>query len=119
MKLTAAPGPTRGCARHGAPAAPEAQALVALLRPHDAALPRQARQDDGWGSGPAETAVASLADAIRAHGAGAYARVLSSGQVGTGLTPQATQAVVAALTSRLGAAPRGKRRGLGPGVTAR
>ncbi|SEE62016.1 hypothetical protein [Streptomyces sp. TLI_105] len=55
--------------------APEAQALAVLLsRPE--ALPRQAQQgdDDGWGAGPAETAAAALADALHAHGTGAYAR---------------------------------------------
>ncbi|MGA5558935.1 hypothetical protein [Streptomyces lavendulocolor] len=62
-----------------------------------------------------ETAAAALADALRAHGTGAYARVLASGQVSAGLTPQTAQAVVAALTSRPVAASRGKRRGLGSG----
>ncbi|MEU8622700.1 hypothetical protein [Streptomyces sp. NPDC048623] len=96
--------------------APEAQALAVLLGRRDA-LPRQAPPEDkdGWGSGPAETAAAALADALRAHGTGAYARVLTSGQVSAGLTPQAAQAVVAALTARPGGTPRGKRRGLGSG----
>ncbi|MET9428517.1 hypothetical protein [Streptomyces sp. NPDC003036] len=95
--------------------APEAQALAVLLSRGDA-LPRQSQQaDDGWGAGPAETAAAALADALRAHGTGAYARVLASGQVSAGLTPQTAQAVVAALTSRPGGASRGKRRGLGSG----
>lgn len=96
--------------------APEAQALAVLLgRPET--LPRQTRQrdDGGWGAGPAETAAAALADALGAHGTGSYARVLTSGQVSAGLTPQTAQAVVAALTSRPGAASRGKRRGLGSG----
>ncbi|MGI5485143.1 hypothetical protein [Streptomyces lavendofoliae] len=80
-------------------------------------LPRQAQpeDEDGWGAGPAKTAAAALADALRAHGAGAYAQVLTSGQVSAGLTPQAAQAVVAALTVWPGAASRGKRRGLGSG----
>ena len=95
--------------------ASEAQALAVLLSRRDA-LPRQAQPDDaGWGAGPAETAAAALADALRAHGTGAYARVLTSGQVSAGLTPQTSQAVVAALSARPGAASRGKRRGLGPG----
>ncbi|OII61427.1 hypothetical protein BJP40_05480 [Streptomyces sp. CC53] len=96
--------------------APEAQALAVLLSRRDA-LPRQAQpeDDDGWGSGPAETAAAALADALRAHGTGAYARVLTSGQVSAGFTSQAAQAVAAALTARSGAASRGKRRGLGSG----
>ncbi|WP_143065990.1 hypothetical protein [Streptomyces sp. CC53] len=96
--------------------ASEAQALAVLLSRRDT-LPRQAQQGDegGWGAGPAETAAAALADALRAHGTGAYARVLTSGQVSAGLTPQTAQAVVAALTARPGAASRGKRRGLGPG----
>ncbi len=95
--------------------APEALALAVLLsRPE--ALPRQAQPDDiGWGAGPAETAAAALADALRAYGTGAYARVLASGQVSAGLTPQTAQAVVAALTTRPGTASRGKRRGLGSG----
>lgn len=42
-------------------------------------------------------------------------RVLTSGQVSAGLTPQAAQAVVATLTVRPVVAARGKRRGLGPG----
>ncbi|MEU9197746.1 hypothetical protein [Streptomyces hundungensis] len=96
--------------------APEAQALAVLLSRRDA-LPRQAQPEDcdGWGAGPAETAAAALADALRAHSTGAYARVLASGQVSAGLTPQAAQAVVAALTARPVSAARGKRRGLGPG----
>ncbi|MDQ1013400.1 hypothetical protein QFZ82_007968 [Streptomyces sp. V4I23] len=96
--------------------ASEAQALAVLLSRRDA-LPRQAQQGDvgGWGAGPAETAAAALADALRAHGTGAYARVLASGPVSAGLTPQTAQAVVAALTARPGAASPGKRRGLGPG----
>uniref|UniRef100_UPI003F4923A7 hypothetical protein n=1 Tax=Streptomyces achromogenes TaxID=67255 RepID=UPI003F4923A7 len=94
--------------------APEAQALAALLSQRSA-LPRQAHDDAGWGAGPAETAAAALADALRAHGPDAYARVLTSGQVSAGLTPQAAQAVVAALTVRSGTAARGKRRGLGSG----
>ncbi|MFF5861055.1 hypothetical protein ACFY8B_36605 [Streptomyces sp. NPDC012751] len=96
--------------------APEAQALAVLLSRRDA-LPRQAQQgvEGGWGAGPAETAAAALADALRTHGTGAYARVLASGQVSAGLTPQTAKAVVAALTARPGAASRGKRRGLGPG----
>ncbi|WPO76300.1 hypothetical protein [Streptomyces sp. KN37] len=96
--------------------APEAQALAALLSRRDA-LPQQAQQggNDGWGAGPAETAAAALADALRVHDTGAYARVLTTGQVSAGLTPQAAQAVVAALTVRPGAASRGKRRGLGSG----
>ncbi|MFF3505680.1 hypothetical protein [Streptomyces sp. NPDC003247] len=103
--------------------APEAQALAVLLSRRDA-LPQQAqhRDDDGWGAGPAETAAAALTDALRTHGTGAYARVLASGQVSAGLTPQTAHAVIAALTARPGAAPRGKRRGLGSGfkgLTAR
>ncbi|MEU2179839.1 hypothetical protein [Streptomyces thermolilacinus] len=96
--------------------APEAEALAVLLSRRDA-LPRQAQQgdDDGWGAGPAETAAAALADALRAHGTGAYARVLASGQVSAGLTPQTAEAVVTVLTARPGAASRGKRRGLGSG----
>ncbi|MEU6621940.1 hypothetical protein ABZ926_14365 [Streptomyces litmocidini] len=96
--------------------APEVQALAVLLSRRDA-LPRQAQpeEDDGWGAGLAETAAAALADALRVHGTGAYARALTSGQVSAGLTPQAAQAVVAALTARPGAASRGKRRGLGLG----
>lgn len=96
--------------------APEAQALAVLLSQRDA-LPRQAQQgnDDDWGAGPAEAAAAALADALRVHGTGAYARVLTSGQVSAGLIPQTAQAVVAALTARPGAASRSKRRGLGPG----
>ncbi|MYU23508.1 hypothetical protein [Streptomyces sp. SID8352] len=96
--------------------APEAQALAMLLSRRDA-LPRQTQQggESGWGSGPTETAAAALADALRAHGRGAYTRVLASGQVSAGLTPQSAQAVVAALAARPGAAPRGNRRGLGPG----
>ncbi|MER8062619.1 MULTISPECIES: hypothetical protein [unclassified Streptomyces] len=96
--------------------ASEAQALAVLLSRRDA-LPRQAQSgdEDGWGAGPAETAAAALADAVRAHGTGAYARVLASGQVSAGLTSQIAQAVISALTARPGAAPRGKRRGLGPG----
>lgn len=65
---------------------------------------------------------AVLADALRPHGTGAYARFLTSGQVSASLTPQTAQAVVAALTARSGAASRNKRRGLGPsfkGVDAR
>ncbi|MYU23505.1 hypothetical protein [Streptomyces sp. SID8352] len=96
--------------------APEAQALAAVLsRPE--ALPQQAQQgvESGWGAGPAETAAAALADALRAHGTGAYARVLASGQVSAGLTPQTAHTIVTALTSRPGTAARGKRRGLGPG----
>ncbi|MET9429643.1 hypothetical protein [Streptomyces sp. NPDC003036] len=97
------------------PDAPEAQALAVLLSRGDA-LPRQSQQaDDSWGAGPAETAAAALADAPRTHGSGAYARVLTSGQVSAGLTPQTAQAVAAALTTRPGAASRGKRRGLGSG----
>jgi hypothetical protein len=94
----------------------EAQALAVLLSRRDA-LPRQAQpeDEDGWGAGPVETAAAALADALRAHATGAYARVLASGQVRAGLTPQAAHAVVAALTTRTGAASRGKRRGLGSG----
>ncbi|MGW6247955.1 hypothetical protein [Streptomyces roseolus] len=103
--------------------APEAEALAVLLSRRDA-LPRQTQpeDEDGWGAGPAETAAAALADALRAHGTGAYARVLASGQVSAGLTPQAAQAVVASLTVRPGAASRSRRRGLGPGfkgVTSR
>jgi hypothetical protein len=95
--------------------APEAQALAVLLSRRDA-LPRQVQPDDaGWGAGPAETAAAALADALRAHGTGAYARVLASGQVSAGLTPQAAQAVVTSLTARPGATSRGRRRGLGSG----
>ncbi|WP_143659745.1 hypothetical protein [Streptomyces pharetrae] len=95
--------------------APEAQALAALLSRHGASLPRQApRADDGWGAGPAEAAAAALADALRAHGAGAYARVLASGEVSAGLTSQSAQAVVAALTCRP-TTTRGKRRGDGLG----
>ncbi|WP_432159040.1 hypothetical protein [Streptomyces sp. bgisy153] len=96
--------------------APGAQALAVLLGRRDA-LPRQAQQgnEDGWGAGPEETAAAALADALRAYGTGAYARVLTSGQVSAGLTPQTAQAVVAALTARPVVAARGKRRGLGPG----
>ncbi|MFB7258070.1 hypothetical protein [Streptomyces nojiriensis] len=96
--------------------APEAQALAVLLG-RRGVLPRQAQPEgeDGWGAGPAGTAAAALADALRAHGTGAYARVLASGQVSAGLTPQAAQAVVAALSARPGVASRGKRRGLGPG----
>lgn len=103
--------------------APEAQALAVLLNRPPGALPHQAPQADaGWGEGPAETAASALAEALRAHGTGAYARVLTSGQVSAGLTPQAAQAVVAALTARLATASRGRRRGLGPGfqgITAR
>ncbi|MFD9242872.1 hypothetical protein ACFV0D_13260 [Streptomyces sp. NPDC059556] len=96
--------------------APEAQALAVLLSRRDA-LPRQTKPEDeeSWGSGPSETAAAALADALRAHGLGTYARILASGQVSAGLSPQAAQAVVAALTARPGAASRGKRRGLGSG----
>ncbi|WP_128977349.1 hypothetical protein [Streptomyces roseicoloratus] len=96
--------------------APEAQALAVLLSRHDI-LPRQVQPEgeDGWGSGPTETAAAALADAVRAHGTGAYARVLASGQVSAGLTLQAAQAVVTALTAQPVVAARGKRRGLGPG----
>ncbi|MFG3499348.1 hypothetical protein [Streptomyces sp. NPDC047928] len=95
--------------------APEAQALAVLLSRRDA-LPRQVQRDDaGWGAGPAETAAAALADALRAHGTGAYARVLTSGQVSAGLTPQTAHAVITALTARPGAASLGKRRGLGSG----
>ncbi|MEU0274238.1 hypothetical protein [Streptomyces sp. NPDC006307] len=95
--------------------APEAQALAVLLSRRDA-LPRQVQPDDtGWGAGPAKTAAAALTDALRAHGTGAYARVLTSGQVSAGLTPQTAQAVAAALTTRPGGASRGKRRGLGAG----
>ncbi|MFF1511944.1 hypothetical protein [Streptomyces sp. NPDC058326] len=96
--------------------APEAQALAVLLsRPE--ALPQQTqpKDDDGWGAGPAKTAAAALADALRAHGTGAYTRILASGQVSAGLTPQTAQAVVTALTARPGTASRGKRRGLGSG----
>ncbi|MEU5499530.1 hypothetical protein [Streptomyces griseofuscus] len=98
--------------------APEAQALAVLLHRGDA-LPRQTQpeDEDGWGAGPAKTAAAALADAVRAHGTGAYARVLASGQVSAGLTPAAAQAVVTTLTGRPGAAPRGKRHGLGPGFS--
>jgi MOSC domain-containing protein YiiM len=46
-----------------------------------------------WGAGPAETAAAALADALRAHGTGANARVLASGEVSAGLTSQSAQAV--------------------------
>ncbi|MFF9815255.1 hypothetical protein [Streptomyces sp. NPDC014006] len=93
----------------------EAQALAVLLSRRDG-LPRPVQHDDaGWGAGPAETAAAALADALWAHGTGAYARVLTSGQVSAGLTPQTAQAVVTALTSRPDAAARGQRRGLGPG----
>ncbi|MGA5171048.1 hypothetical protein [Streptomyces lavendulocolor] len=78
---------------------PEALALAVLLNRRDAP-PRQVQPDEaGWGAGPAETAAAALADALRAHGTGAYARVLTSGQVSAGLTPQTAQAVVTALTS--------------------
>ncbi|MFC8273852.1 hypothetical protein ACFUJR_15265 [Streptomyces sp. NPDC057271] len=96
--------------------APDAQALAVLLSRRDA-LPRQAQRgaDSGWGAGPAETAAAALADALLAHCTGAYARVLASGQVSAGLTPQAAQTVVAALTARPSAASHGTRRGLGPG----
>jgi hypothetical protein len=93
---------------------PEAQALAVLLSRGNA-LPRQVQQDDGWGAGPAETAAAALADALRTHGAGSYARVLTSGQVSVGLTPRTAQAVITALTVRSGATSRGKRRGLGSG----
>ncbi|CAL9612801.1 hypothetical protein SUDANB58_05673 [Streptomyces sp. enrichment culture] len=103
--------------------APEAQALAVLLDRPSSALPHQAQQADaGWGEGPAETAAAALAGALRSHSTGAYARVLSSGQVSAGLTPQAAQAVIATLTARLATASRGRRRGLGPGfrgITAR
>ncbi|MGW1596958.1 hypothetical protein [Streptomyces sp. NPDC002343] len=103
--------------------APDAQALAVLLDRREA-LPRQSQHGDdgGWGAGPTETAAAALADALRTHGTGAYARVLASGQVSAGLTPQAAQAVVAALTARPSATSRGRRRGLGPGfkgVTSR
>ncbi|MFB7918064.1 hypothetical protein [Streptomyces sp. NPDC056061] len=95
--------------------APEAQALSVLLDRHGS-LPRQTQQtDDSWGAGPAETAAAALTDALHAHGPGAYARVLASGKVSAGLTPQTAQAVVAALTSRSASATRSRRRGLGPG----
>ncbi|MFJ2847607.1 hypothetical protein ACIPD2_39225 [Streptomyces griseofuscus] len=69
--------------------ASEAQALAVLLSRRDA-LPRQAQpgDEDGWGAGPAETAAAALAGAVQAHGTGAYARVLASGQVSAGLTSQ-------------------------------
>ncbi len=102
--------------------APEAQALAVLLsRPEP--LPRQVQPDDaGWGAGPAETAAAALADALRVHGTGAYARVLASGQVSAGLTPQTAREVVTSLTARPGATARGRRRGLGSGykgITAR
>ncbi|GGZ18279.1 hypothetical protein [Streptomyces nitrosporeus] len=97
--------------------APEAQALAVLLSRRDA-LPRQAQpqDEDGWGTGPAKTAAAALADVLRAHSTGAYARVLTAGQVSAGLTPQTAQAVVAALTARPVVAAHGKRRGLGPGL---
>lgn len=96
-------------------APPEAQALAVLLTQRNG-VPHQAQHtDDGWGEGPAETAAAALADALRAHGTGAYARVLTSGQVTAGLTPQAASAVAAALTSQSTTASRGRRRGLGPG----
>ncbi|MEV6124752.1 hypothetical protein AB0M23_30295 [Streptomyces sp. NPDC052077] len=64
---------------------PEAQALAAVLSRSEA-LPQQAQQgvESGWGTGPAETAAATLADALRAHGTGTYARVLASGQVSAG-----------------------------------
>jgi hypothetical protein len=95
--------------------ASEAQALAVLLSRGNA-LPRQAQQaDDGWGAGPAETAAAALAYALRTHEAGAYARVLTLGQVSAGLTPRTAQAVITALTARPGATSRGKRRGLGSG----
>ncbi|MFC8015532.1 hypothetical protein [Streptomyces cinereoruber] len=59
--------------------APEAQALAVLLS-RRGALPRQTQpeDEDGWGSGLSETAAAALADALRAHGTGAYARVLTT-----------------------------------------
>ncbi|MFH8342942.1 hypothetical protein [Streptomyces sp. AM6-12] len=97
--------------------APEAQTLAVLLDRRRDALTRQARPggEDGWGAGPAETAAAALADALRTHGTGAYARVLASGQVSAGLTPQTAQAVAGALTARPGAASQSTRRGLGPG----
>ncbi|MFF3932844.1 hypothetical protein [Streptomyces hirsutus] len=101
---------------------PEAQALAVLLARGDG-VPHQAQHvDDGWGEGPAETATAALAGALRTHGTGAYARVLTSGQVSVGLTPQAARTVAAALTSRSATASRGRRRGLGlgfKGVAAR
>ncbi|TVL90240.1 hypothetical protein CD790_22210 [Streptomyces sp. SAJ15] len=82
----------------------------------DATPSRQAqRADTRWGAGPAETAAAALANALRAHGTGAYAPVLTSGQVCAGLTSQTAQEVVAALTARPAAASCGKRRGLGSG----
>ncbi|GAA3381084.1 hypothetical protein GCM10020367_70950 [Streptomyces sannanensis] len=58
---------------------PGAQALAVLLD-RRSGVPHQAQHaDDGWGEGPADTAAAELADALRAHGAGTYARVLTSG----------------------------------------
>ncbi|WP_051717965.1 hypothetical protein [Streptomyces megasporus] len=93
----------------------DAQALAALLLPRGA-LPRRARPveaEELWGGGPARTAAAALAEALVPHGVGTYARVLGSGQVSAGLTPQAARSVVAALTSS--SAPRPRRRGLGPG----
>ncbi|GAA2458697.1 hypothetical protein [Streptomyces macrosporus] len=97
----------------------DAQALAALLLPRGA-LPRRARPveaDELWGGGPARTAAAALAEALAPHGTGTYARVLGSGQVSAGLTPQAARSVVDALTGGTSLTPRPRRRGLGPGYT--
>ncbi|MEU5431564.1 hypothetical protein AB0H73_39010 [Streptomyces olivoreticuli] len=95
----------------------DAQALAALLAQRSETPVQQARHsDEGWGEGPAGTAAAALAEALAAHGPGAYARVLASGQVSAGLTPRAAQNVVAALGNRPSTSARtGRRRGLGPG----
>ncbi|HEX5565905.1 MAG TPA: hypothetical protein VFY14_03015 [Streptomyces sp.] len=95
----------------------DAQALAALLDPRGE-LPRRTRlaeADARWGAGPAQTAAAVLAEALALHGPGTYARVLGSGKVSAGLTPQAAQSVIAALTTRTSPAPRTRRRALGPG----
>lgn len=95
----------------------DAQALAGLLAQHGL-RDQSPRTDVGlWGSGLAGTAAAALGYALASYGSSSYARVLDSGQVSAGLTPQAARAVVATLTARrVPAASRGtRRRGLGPG----
>ncbi|MEU2872994.1 hypothetical protein ABZ769_27985 [Streptomyces olivoreticuli] len=97
--------------------AADAQALAVLLTPAAASGTRAAAREAGdaeWGNGLAGTAAAALGEVLTAYGPGGYARVLDSGQVTIGMSPQAAQQAAAALAARTtGGRPR--RRGLGHG----
>ncbi|OEJ36359.1 hypothetical protein BGK72_39040 [Streptomyces agglomeratus] len=99
--------------------AADAQALAALLTPRDEPHGQNHRAmgnaRESWGAGPAGTAAAALARALTTYGASSYARVLDSGKVTAGFTPQAAQQLTTALSLKPAPAARTRRRGLGHG----